>query len=257
MKKSLLIPVLMNLILGQNAVVDNPLETSSIDEGENASIDSSILLEENINIDSDTLAQEIESIITDLNIPLFSVPAGLDSGYKGINWGSSKNTSSINFASQDTTPGSPLIYNGKLGSDSVKVLFFFADSGFWKAEINFFLDQNDTDQEIKFFMRLENSISEVYGPALKTTQIQGGPGPAYANSIFPKFSRSFYRSTWYTAPVMIELLLNSMVLLPPSDLPVFNGKFSLLKLVYYNPDYQISSSPDPETETNPSIFDIY
>lgn len=245
MKKILLVLSLISLVLAQEAI-----------SNENPAEDQIIVGNDSIVFDTDTMKENSISQKTDSTVSLFSLPAGLEFGYKGIEWGSSKD-SPLKLQLQNSEMGSPFIYLGKLGSDSVKVLFFFADSGFWKTEINFKLDQQDPDQEIKFFLRLEKSISEVYGPALKTTQIQNGPGPSYANSIFPKFSRSFYRSTWYSAPVMIELLLNSMVLLPVSDLSVFDGDFSILKLVYYNPDYQISSTPGSAPQTNPSIFDIY
>ncbi|MEE8336389.1 MAG: hypothetical protein V3S48_08145 [Candidatus Neomarinimicrobiota bacterium] len=245
MKKISLVISLISLVLAQEALTnENPIEDQITAEIDSIVLDTTVMKENSI-------SQKMDSTIS-----LFSVPAGLEFGYKGIEWGSSQD-SPLKPQLQNSEMGSPLIYLGKLGSDSVKVLFFFADSGFWKAEINFELDQQDPDQEIKFFLRLEKSISDVYGPALKTTQIQSGPGPSYTNSIFPKFSRSFYRSTWYSAPVMIELLLNSLVLLPASDLPVFDGDFSILKLVYYNPDYQISSEPGSEPQVNPSIFDIY
>ena len=55
----------------------------------------------------------------------------------------------------------------------------------------------------------------------------------------------------------IELLLNASILKPESDLSIFSGNFSLLKLVYYNPDYMHSSKTEPEPEVLPSIFDIY
>ena len=54
-----------------------------------------------------------------------------------------------------------------------------------------------------------------------------------------------------------KLYLNGNVLLPSTNLSLFSGNFSILKLVYYNPDYMHSSEKLPEAEIIPSIFDIY
>lgn len=188
---------------------------------------------------------------------LATIPQELQFGYKGYAWGNPQETASGIFMTQVGEDSNSVSFSGVLGTDSVLVSYFFADSGFWKVEINFILDPYSIDKEIQFFTRLEKNISEVYGPTLKTTQIQGGPGPAYANSIYPKFSRAYYRSTWVSTPVMIELLLNALVLLPATDLPIFSGDFSILKLVYYNPDYMIASFPLSEPKPLPSIFEIY
>jgi hypothetical protein len=48
-----------------------------------------------------------------------------------------------------------------------------------------------------------------------------------------------------------------LVLNPVTDLPVFSGDFSFLKLVYFNPDFMHSSTPLPDQKPLPSIFDIY
>ena len=56
---------------------------------------------------------------------------------------------------------------------------------------------------------------------------------------------------------MIELYLNSSVLMPKSDLSIFSANYTVLKLVYYNPDFMHSSKPAPVIEQLPSIFEIY
>jgi hypothetical protein len=144
-----------------------------------------------------------------------------------------------------------------LGSDSVTVTYFFADSGFWKVEIDIVISLDNIDGQIADFRRLEKNISEVYGPPIRMNQQESGPSGSYSNLLDQKFSRAFYRSTWSITPAVIELLLNSSVLVPGTDLPIFSGNLSMLKLVYYNPDFMHSSQPVPEAKEIPSIFEIY
>ena len=185
------------------------------------------------------------------------VPSGLESGYKGYAWGSPIDSliapSFMNTDSLSTVKSSIV----KLGTDSVVVSYFFADSGFWKVEIDFTTQDSNLDAQLSDYKRIEKNISAVYGPPQKTNQKESGPSGSYSNSLEQKFSSAFYRSTWPVTPAIIELLLQSYVLLPYTDLPVFSGNYSVLKLVYYNPDYMFSSQPSPETEVVPSIFDIY
>ena len=148
-------------------------------------------------------------------------------------------------------------FSGMLGLDSVVVTYAFADSGFWKAEIDFVINENSVENLIGQFRRLERNISEVYGPPLGTKQKESGPPASYAIILDQKFSTAFYRSKWSATPVFIELLLNASILKPESDLAIFSGNYSLLKLVYYNPDYMHSSKSEPDPEVLPSIFDIY
>ena len=185
---------------------------------------------------------------------------GLDSGYKGYPWGSPSN-SPINTVftvlPNDDTTNINQSFSGMLGLDSVVVTYAFADSGFWKAEIDFVINENNVENLIGQFRRLERNISEVYGPPQSTKQKESGPPTSYAIILDQKFSTAFYRSKWSATPVFIELLLNASILKPESDLSIFSGNFSLLKLVYYNPDYMHSSKTEPEPENLPSIFDIY
>lgn len=185
---------------------------------------------------------------------------GLDSGYKGYPWGSSSNApinTVFTILPNDDTTNVNQSYTGMLGLDSVVVTYAFADSGFWKAEIDFVLNDNNVENLIGQFRRLEKNISEVYGPPQSTKQKESGPPPSYAIILDQKFSTAFYRSKWSATPVFIELLLNASILKPESDLAIFSGNYSLLKLVYYNPDYMHSSKSEPDPEVLPSIFDIY
>tara|TARA_Y100001960_G_C14730049_1_gene857037 strand:+ start:336 stop:1016 length:681 start_codon:yes stop_codon:yes gene_type:complete len=189
-----------------------------------------------------------------------SVPSGLESGYKGLAWGSVKgseiSTSFTPISNLDTL-SSNQSFVGSLGPDSVKITYFFSDSGFWKVEIDFVMESGSLEKKISDFRRLEKNISAVYGPPQKLNHKESGASGGYGNLLDQKFATAFYRSTWSFTPAMIELLLNSAVLLPQSDLPIFSGNFSVMKLVYYNPDFMHSSQPMPEPEAVPSIFDIY
>ncbi|MEA1882848.1 MAG: hypothetical protein U9N31_10675 [Candidatus Marinimicrobia bacterium] len=188
------------------------------------------------------------------------VPSGLESGYKGFAWGSPSGTqitTSLTVIPNEDSLAAQQSFSGSLGQDTVRVTYTFADSGFWKVEIDIIIVQNDIEAQIADFRRLEKNISEVYGPPQKMNQNESGPSGSYANILEQKFTRAFYRSTWSMTPAIIELVLNSSVLLPTTDLPIFSGNFSILKLVYYNPDYMHSSQPVPEVEELPSIFDIY
>ena len=210
----------------------------------------------------DTLSQ-VESIPTpneEISILDPSIPLTLDAGYKGYLWGSGSDVKIYTTFSQINEIDSLLDHKsfvGKLGPDSVIVHYFYADSGFWKVEVDFHLDHISVDNHIKHFLRHEKNISEVYGPPSKINQKESGVSSAYSNTLDQKFSNAFYRSTWKADPAVIELYLNSSILMPRTDLSIFSGSYSVLKLVYYNPDYMHSSEPTPEPKTLPSIFEIY
>jgi len=210
----------------------------------------------------DTVQVTIQDTIPDVvpDTVVQQVPSGLDAGYKGLSWGSPID-SQIPTSFSELASGDSLAYYksyvGTLGTDSAMVSYFFADSGFWKVEIDIIISPNNVEKQIADYRRLEKNISEVYGPPKKMNQQESGPSGSYSSTLEQKFSRAFYRSTWSVTPAIIELLLNASVLLPATELPIFSGNFSVLKLVYYNPDYMHSSQPLPKPEAIPSIFDIY
>ena len=188
------------------------------------------------------------------------IPSGLDTGYKGFVWGSQSGAVIPTMLTKNESTDSlavSQVFIGSLGSDSVAVTYFFADSGFWKVEIDIVILLNNIDSQISDFRRLEKNISEVYGPPKSMNQHESGPSGSYSNLLDQKFSRAFYRSTWSVTPAVIELFLSASVLLPASDLAIFSGNLSVLKLVYYNPDFMHSSQPVPEAKEIPSIFEIY
>ncbi|MBC8346706.1 MAG: hypothetical protein ISR82_02730 [Candidatus Marinimicrobia bacterium] len=195
-----------------------------------------------------------------LDTAALQIPSGLDTGYKGFAWGSQRGTDIPTTLTKKESTDSLAVFQtfiGSLGPDSVSVSYFYADSGFWKVEIDVVISLDNIDGQIADFRRLEKNISEVYGPPKRMNQQESGPSGTYANLLDQKYSRAFYRSTWSVTPAVIELFLNSSVLLPATDLQIFSGKLSILKLVYYNPDFMHSSQPVPELKEVPSIFEIY
>jgi hypothetical protein len=212
--------------------------------------------EENVDITTDTSAV-IDS--TDLNVEAID-NSGLDFGYKDYKWGSaiSNLPSMENFtAAQVNSDQSFALLTGTLGLDSVDVNYVFSDSGFWKVEIDFALSADEMDDNINTFLRLENNISEIYGNPYSTEQTLNGPSNSYNNFLNIKYSRSFYRSSWNVSPVKILLILNSLVQQPQTDNSILEGKLSFMKLVYYNPDYMISTNGQSQEQVFPSIYDIY
>ena len=188
------------------------------------------------------------------------VPSGLDIGYKGLAWGSKPGSpipTSLTKIDSNDSLATFQSFNGNLGPDSVSVTYFFADSGFWKVEIDFYIETHRVEKHIQDFLRHEKNISEVYGPPSKINHKESGVSSSYSNLLEQKFSKAFYRSAWKANPAVIELYLNSSVLMPKTELSIFSGNYSVLKLVYYNPDYMHSSKPAPEPEVLPSIFEIY
>ena len=228
-------------------------QTNPVDSQNQSSIDSVIV---------DSLSQDESTPLTDNQNSVLdpSIPLTLDAGYKGFLWGSGNDVKIFTNFSQimnDDSLVNHKSFAGRLGPDSVVVHYFFADSGFWKAELDFHLDHMSVDSHIKHFLRHEKNISEVYGPPSKINQKESGVSSVYSNSLDQKFSNAFYRSTWKADPAIIELYLNSSILMPKTDLSIFSGNYSVLKLVYYNPDYMHSSEPSPEPQLLPSIFEIY
>ena len=209
-------------------------------------------------IDLDTLAASETVAKEDMPDTLFLSPEimGLDYGYKGFIWGSPKGIipqmpymHSYDFNSDSSS----IIFSGNLGPDEVTMEYVFGDSGLWKVEISYLLDPHDLDSQIHDFQRVENVISEIYGSPASTQQVESGPGPLYNKVSNINYSRAFFMSSWIEVPSRIELILHSLIQLNMPDFPIINDKTSLLRLVYYNPDYMLQTNDDEY----PSIFDLY
>jgi len=208
----------------------------------------------------DTTAVAVQDTLPPDSVVAVAPPMELDYGYKGYAWGTFPDVAP-RWEQMDTlyyaADSSRIITHGKLGKDEVDIIYCFADSGFWKVEIDFKVNHLNLDEQIKFFLRLELSISEVHGEPRYTTQVQAGPSAAYSNVLAVKYARAYYRSTWDRTPVMIDLLLYSLVQVPATELPIIQDNPSILKLVYYNPDYQIQVEEIPPEPPLPSIYELY
>ena len=186
--------------------------------------------------------------------------AGMDFGYKGYQWGQliSNVPSMDNFSDGKVSDDqNSITMNGVLGLDTVDVNYVYSDSGFWKVEINVQLNNNDIDEQIDKFLRIEKNISEVYGNPYSTEQTVSGPTRSYNNFLHVKYSHSFYISSWNVTPARIILLLNGIVQQPQTENSILDSEFSFLKLVYYNLDYMKSTEDQTQAKNLPSIYDIY
>lgn len=204
----------------------------------------------------DTTALESETVV---EIP--EELMGLDYGYKGFPWGAPKGQLPINpyMNSSVFSDDSTAIYcTAVLGEDDVKMTYTFSDSGFWKVEIEYSYGTNDLESHIADFLRIEKGIYEIYGPPAFTHKVEAGPTSAYSNVLEIKYARAFYTSTWNVTPCKILLILNSLVQVPETDLPILNGDIGIFRLVYYNPDYMIKTDQSAgEVESLPSLYDLY
>jgi len=191
--------------------------------------------------------------------PIGPLPMELSYGYKGFRWGSPVGivphlAYADSIISSDSTS---ITLKATLGPDVVLMTYHFADSGFWKVDIEFDLQQNDIDTQIEQFLRIEKSMTEIYGLPASTNQIFSGPSPSYNDILDVNFSRAFYRSGWAPIPVRIELLLSGIVQHSGSVLPVFRDNISVLRMVYYNPDYMHFTPLSDRADKIPSIFELY
>lgn len=238
MKRIILSLYIFSILIAQNNTAEIEVDTT------NTVVDTTALNEQSsIYLDED------------LNLDL-----GLDFGYKSYKWGSSISILPRldNFTdAQESADQKSVKLVGFLGLDSVVVNYVYSDSGFWKVEIDYDLNNDDLDEQIDKFIRLEKNISEVYGNPFSTEQTVNGPSSSYSNILHIKYSRSFYRSSWNASPVRILLILNGIIQQPQTENSILEGELSILKLVYYNPDYMQSAGDQVENQELPSIYEIY
>jgi hypothetical protein len=186
-------------------------------------------------------------------------PMDLDYGYKGFMWGAPLGAiPSLQYMGEPIfiRDSTALEMSGYLGQEAVVIEYVFSDSGFWKIEINYIMDPSDYESHLELFTQVERSLSEVYGFPQTTDRIESGAMGVH-DVVNIGFERAFYFSSWNVSPVKISLLLNSIVQVPRNDLNVFGDDMSIMKMVYYNPDYMIMAEEVIVVEPPPSIFDIY
>lgn len=184
---------------------------------------------------------------------------GLDYGYKGYPWGSSignlpPNMPDTSYAVRDSTL---LIMKGKLGSDNVVMYYSYSDSGFWKVEIDYQLDVANFDFQIKKFYEIEKSLFAVYRSPKGINQVIAGPKSGIKGISSLAYERAYLHTSWKDSQCQIELILLAAVQSPATDLPVLTGPTSILRLVYFNPDFMVKTIPTATPEKLPSIFDLY
>ena len=212
----------------------------------------------------DTTSNDSLSLFGDsLGVALDTIgpPMDLDYGYKGFMWGAPLLGAIPNLQYmgepvfiRDSTA---LQMSGFLGQEAVIIEYVFSDSGFWKVEIQYSLDPSDYESHLELFTQVERSLSEVYGFPQTTDRIESGAMGVH-DIINIGFERAFYFSSWNVSPVKISLLLNSIVQVPKNDdLNIFGDDMSIMKLVYYNPDYMIIAEEIIVEQPPPSIFEIY
>ena len=187
-------------------------------------------------------------------------PMDLDYGYKGFMWGASLGAvPNLQYMSEPVfiRDSTALQMSGFLGQEAVIIEYVFSDSGFWKVEIQYSMDPSDYESHLELFTQVERSLSEVYGFPQTTDRIESGAMGVH-DIINIGFERAFYFSSWNVSPVKISLLLNSIVQVPKNDdLNIFGDDMSIMKLVYYNPDYMIMAEEIIVEQPPPSIFEIY
>ena len=194
----------------------------------------------------DTVSAEAPSEVS-VEIPAAASVAGsdgLETGYKGYAWGSmisSMPTLAYMDSGKVSADTVSVTMSGKLGLEEVVMAFFYGRGGFWKVEIDYSLDHQNIDEQVKLFTKIEKTLTEVYGPPKATNQLLNGPNASYSDAMNIKF----------------ELILSGFVQTPPTDFPIIHGQSSFMKLVYYNPDFMLVDEVDSDPEPLPSIFDIY
>ena len=211
----------------------------------------------------DTTSNDSLSLFGDsLGVALDTIgpPMDLDYGYKGFMWGASLGAvPNLLYMSEPVfiRDSTALQMSGFLGQEAVIIEYVFSDSGFWKVEIQYSMDPSDYESHLELFTQVERSLSEVYGFPQTTDRIESGAMGVH-DIINIGFERAFYFSSWNVSPVKISLLLNSIVQVPKNDdLNIFGDDMSIMKLVYYNPDYMIMAEVIIVEQPPPSIFEIY
>ena len=211
----------------------------------------------------DTTSNDSLSLFGDsLSVALDTIgpPMDLDYGYKGFMWGAPVGAiPNLQYMGEPMfiRDSTALQMSGFLGQEAVIIEYVFSDSGFWKVEIQYSMDPSDYESHLELFTQVERSLSEVYGFPQTTDRIESGAMGVH-DIINIGFERAFYFSSWNVSPVKISLLLNSIVQVPKNDdLNIFGDDMSIMKLVYYNPDYMIIAEEIIVEQPPPSIFEIY
>ena len=185
-------------------------------------------------IDSELFEEEAEEI------------SSIDKSYQGLPWGTVRDDFK-NFIEIDSSnmSGDEITIVGPLGEDTVKFVYSFSNSGFWKVMTDFSLSGNTIDDHLKEFQRIEKLLTMKYGNPLRTTRNDLGTSREYLSSPFPRLFRGYYRSSWMIGSVIIELLLEVQMQDSEYDLPVFSSNIPTMRLYYYNSEFYGIAEPEP------------
>ncbi len=270
----------LSLVVGQDAAIDSVAVMPSIDSTtivsdmpDTSGIDSMEVVAAETVTDStvnDSLSQpaagkpgimrQEEEKVTFMD----SIPPeylGLEYGYKGYPWGADPSILPPRMEYMDSlyyTPDSAtIVVTGKMGKYPVTLYYAFSDSGFWKVEIDYGIDVNDMDAQIDQFYAIEKSLFEVYEKPRTTNQVISGPKSGSLDLSRISYERAYLHTSWQEIPCQIDLILFSAVQKPQTELPIISRPTSMLRLIYFNPDYMIDNLPEEQAEKLPSIYDLY
>ena len=246
MKISLLTFVVIVVLISIPSLLFSQDDTESPDPSKNAfsmeegslnqEISEDVSSENTDDIDSEIFEEETEEL------------SSINKSYQGLPWGTARedikkfieiNDSSSNMSNDEIS------VIGPLGEDTVKFVYAFSDSGFWKVMTDFSLTGSTIDDHINEFQRIEQILTRKYGNPLRTTRNDLGTSREYLSSPFPRQFRAYYRSSWKIDNVNIELLLEVKIQDSEYDSPVFSDNIQTMKLYYYNSEFYGFAEPEP------------
>ncbi|HIA29901.1 MAG TPA: fibronectin type III domain-containing protein [Candidatus Marinimicrobia bacterium] len=215
-----------------------------------------------------------DDVVLVIKLDKYKDTFSIDVGYRGLPWGATSgdtynyriraftnlNSSKYvyteltyaefkNFVQFDDSSASfgerEISFIGPLGEDTVRFVYSFSDSGFWKVTSDFTLKGNTIEDYLKEFQRIENLLTKKYGNPVRTTRNDIGTSREYLSSPFPRLFRGYYRSSWELEDVSIELLLEVQIQDPVFDSPVFSDNLPTMRLYYYNTNFYGIAEPEP------------
>lgn len=216
----------------------NPSESAASMEGDAMNQDASeeVSADSADGIDSELFEDETEEL------------SSINKSYQGLPWGTVRDDFKSFIKIEDSSANmsdDEITIVGPLGEDTVKFVYSFSDSGFWKVMTDFSLSGNTIDDHLKQFQRIEKLLIMKYGNPLRTTRNDLGASREYLSSPFPRLFRGYYRSSWMIGSVSIELLLEVQMQDSVYDLPVFTGNIPTMRLYYYNSEFYGIAEPKP------------
>ena len=246
MKMSILTFIVIITLISSPLMLFSQDETESPDPSESAaSMEEDEMNQEASEEVSADSADEIDSeLFEDETEELSSI----HKSYQGLPWGTVRDDFKSFIKIEDSSANmsdDEITIVGPLGEDTVKFVYTFSDSGFWKVMTDFSLSGNTIDDHLKEFQRIEKLLTMKYGNPLRTTRNDLGTSREYLSSPFPRLFRGYYRSSWMIGSVSIELLLEVQMQDSEYHLPVFSGNIPTMRLYYYNSEFYGIAKSEP------------